>query len=94
MLFNGLSFWRCFFQGEIHCSVLFNLNQLLGIVYMLHVTVKIEFAITIMSSVQSLVCIYICCFGVGVDGCIPLTMLIDVCQCCCLLTAFETLSLL
>ena len=25
-----------------------------------------------------------CCFG-GVDGCMPLTMLADVCQCCCLL---------
>ena len=25
-----------------------------------------------------------CCF-VGVDGCIPLIMRVDVCQCCCLL---------
>ena len=25
-----------------------------------------------------------CCFG-GADGCIALTMLVDVCQCCCLL---------
>ena len=34
----------------------------------------------------------------GADGCIPLTMLVDACQCCCLLvcmlTAFETFSLL
>ena len=40
----------------------------------------------------------VCCFG-GEDGCIPLIMLVAVCQCCCLLmfvcfTAFETLSLL
>ena len=39
-----------------------------------------------------------CCFG-GADGCILLTMLVDVCPCCCftyicMLTAFETLSLL
>ena len=26
----------------------------------------------------------VCCFG-GMDGCIPLIMLVDVCQCCCLL---------
>ena len=25
-----------------------------------------------------------CCFG-GADGCIPLIMFVDVCQCCCLL---------
>ena len=48
-----------------------------------------------------LACVCICAFGccfVGANGCIPLTMLVDVCQCCCLLvcvlTAFETLSLL
>ena len=47
------------------------------------------------------VCVYEfgCCF-VGANGCIPLTMLVDVCQCMLLfayvrmLTAFETLSLL
>ena len=27
---------------------------------------------------------YVCCFG-GADGCIPLTMLVDACQCCHLL---------
>ena len=26
----------------------------------------------------------VCCFG-GEDGCIPLIMLVAVCQCCCLL---------
>ena len=26
----------------------------------------------------------VCCFG-GADVCIPLIMLVDVCQCCCLL---------
>ena len=35
-----------------------------------------------------LACVCICAFGccfVGANGCIPLTMLVDVCQCCCLL---------
>ena len=37
-------------------------------------------------------CTHVCCF-VGADGCIPLTMLADVYQCCllkyvCMLTAF------
>ena len=30
------------------------------------------------------VCAFGCCF-VGANGCVPLTMLVDVCQCCCLL---------
>ena len=30
------------------------------------------------------VCAFGCCF-VGANGCIPLTMLVGVCQCCCLL---------
>ena len=48
---------------------------------------------------QVCVCAFGCCF-VGANGCIPLTMLVDVCQCMLLfayvriLTAFETLSLL
>ena len=33
---------------------------------------------------QVCVCAFGCCF-VGTNGCIPLTMLVDVCQCCCLL---------
>ena len=33
---------------------------------------------------QVCVCAFGCCF-VGANGCIPLTMLVDVCQCCCLL---------
>ena len=42
------------------------------------------------------VCVCVCCF-VGADGCIPLTMLVDACQCCRLLVficllLFETLS--
>ena len=41
------------------------------------------------------VCACVCCVG-GADGCIPLNMLVDVCQCCCLLMficlpLFETL---
>ena len=44
------------------------------------------------------VCVCVCCF-VGADVCIPLTMLVDVCQSCHLLMfvclpLFETLSLL
>ena len=34
--------------------------------------------------VYGCVCVCVCCFG-GADGCIALTMLVDVCQCCCLL---------
>ena len=33
---------------------------------------------------QVCVCAFGCCF-VGANGCIPLTMLVDICQCCCLL---------
>ena len=33
---------------------------------------------------QVCVCAFGCCF-VGANGYIPLTMLVDVCQCCCLL---------
>ena len=40
------------------------------------------------------VCMCVCVVLVGADGCIPLTMLADVCQCCLLkhvymLTAFQ-----
>ena len=40
------------------------------------------------------VCMCVCVVLVGADGCIPLTMLADVCQCCllkhvCMLTAFQ-----
>ena len=46
------------------------------------------------------VCVRVCIVVIaGPDGCIPLTMLVDVCQCCRLLIfvclpPFETLSLL
>ena len=33
---------------------------------------------------QVCVCAFGCCF-VGAKGCMPLTMLVDVCHCCCLL---------
>ena len=45
-------------------------------------------------------CVYLCvCCFVGADGCIPLTVLVDECQCCRLLMficlpIFETLSIL
>ena len=50
------------------------------------------------ASAQVCVCACVCCVG-GTDGCIPLTMLVDVCRCppfpyVCMLTAFETFPLL
>ena len=63
-----------------------------------HAGVCVCVCVYVCVHVQVCVCVCVCCF-VGVDGCRPLTMLVDVCQCCRLLTFiclpfFETLSLL
>ena len=79
------------------------------LVSMVLVCVRVCVCVCVCVRARARACVYACvctrrcvcacvCF-VGADGCIPLSMLIDVCQCCCLLLficlpPFDTLSLL
>ena len=52
--------------------------------------VRVRVCVCVCVCVCARVCAQVCvcafgCYFVGANGCIPLTMLVDVCQCCCLL---------
>ena len=78
----------CFAYLSLRRRTIFYIGTLLILIacvcVCVHACVRVHSCKCMCVCVQVYVWAFGCCF-VGANGCIPLTMLVDVCQCCCLL---------